>query len=63
MSDEIQKQGANARAHGLSRYDNPFLKSTALPATTGETMEVWVAKHDAWNLGWTMEDAMRGDQP
>ncbi|TAX57099.1 hypothetical protein ELI01_18635 [Rhizobium leguminosarum] len=59
MSEEIQKRGANARALGKSVFDNPFLKSEEMPRATGETIEEWQAKHDAWELGWRMENAMR----
>lgn len=60
MSEEIQRFGANARARGESKGSNPYYKSDAMPANTGETIEEWSAKQSAWELGWTMEDAMRG---
>lgn len=58
--EAIQKRGANARAAGLDKLANPYLKADAMPAATGEDLTEWVVKHDAWHLGWTMEDAMRG---
>lgn len=58
--ERLQRAGANARAAGRSFLDNPHLKSENCPAATGEPLEVWVAKHDAWELGWRAEDAMRG---
>jgi hypothetical protein len=57
---EIQRRGAEARAHGLSDIDNPFFKSAAMPAATGETEPQWAAKAQAWQAGWLAEDAMRG---
>ena len=57
-SHAIQKQGANARALGLSEFDNPFYKSEAMPRLSGESAEVWNAKQEAWNLGWHVENAM-----
>ncbi len=57
---EIQKAGANARAMGRTFLDNPYLASDKLPAATGEDLDLWKEKHDAWHLGWTMEDIMRG---
>lgn len=60
MKDDIQKQGATARAMGKSFLDNPFLQRYKLPASTGETAEEWQVKHDAWHLGWTVENAIRG---
>lgn len=59
MREEIQKQGANARALGISQFDNPYAKSAAMPAATGESSEEWQAKFAAWELGWTIENAMR----
>lgn len=59
--ESLQKDGAEARAHGRSFLDNPFLKSSSMPAATGEPIDEWARKHDAWHLGWTMENAMRGD--
>lgn len=55
----IQKRGANARALGMSQLDNPFLKSDAMPAATGENIWHWQEKHDLWDLGWHLEDAIR----
>lgn len=59
-SEALQKQGANARAAGLTSIDCPFYKEDATPSATGETIDVWNAKVEAWRLGWTIEDAMRG---
>lgn len=60
--EEIQKRGANARARGEYQGSNPYYASSAMPAATGETAEEWNAKAIAWQLGWTIEDAMRGDR-
>jgi hypothetical protein len=59
MSEKIQLHGANARARGESYMDNPYLKSANMPAKTGETIEEWAAKQEAWALGWQMEDMIR----
>ncbi len=61
MHEDLQKQGALARAAGRSLFDNPYLKSENMPAATGDTIEDYQAKHDAWHLGWTIENAMRRD--
>lgn len=58
-STDIQLLGANARAQGLTVFDSPFYKPEAMPASTGETIEAWNAKQEAWSLGWTIEDAIR----
>ena len=55
----LQQDGANARALGRSAIDNPFYKSDAMPGHTGEPVEQWNRKMEAWNLGWTIEDMMR----
>lgn len=59
---QLQKQGAEARALGRSRSDNPFYQPALMPSTTGDSVPDWCAKVDAWELGWKIEDAMRPDQ-
>lgn len=59
MDEAIQKHGANARARRESYFDNPYLKAANMPAATGETLEAWNAKAEAWSFGWRMEDAIR----
>lgn len=59
MHEDIQKAGANARAHGFGEANNPYYQTENLPATTGETAAEWEAKATAWELGWRMEDAIR----
>lgn len=58
-ADEIQKMGANARALGRSVFDNPFYQAECMPAATGESINVWNGKAEAWNAGWRIEDAMK----
>lgn len=61
VSNELQLQGANACALGRSRFDNPFTKhAKMMPGATGETIAEWTEKIEAWELGWAMEDAIRG---
>lgn len=57
--DDIVKRGSNARAMGLTESDCPFYAADQCPAATGETIEQWSAKVDAWKLGWRIEDAIR----
>ncbi|HEX8421162.1 MAG TPA: CrpP-related protein [Sphingomonas sp.] len=59
MDDEITKQGMNARAGGLTEFDNPFYKMEAMPRQTGEKVEVWADKAERWALGWKLENAVR----
>lgn len=58
--EDIVKRGSNARALGLSELDCPFYAERECPAATGETIEQWQAKVDAWTAGWKLEDAVRG---
>ena len=57
--EAIQKAGANARALGLTEFDNPYYVKTVMPAETGEPIEEWSAKAEAWLTGWKIENAMR----
>lgn len=59
MDAEIQKAGANARALGTCVTDNPYYKTDQMPAVTGQTVEDWNKKVEAWDFGWKMEDMMR----
>lgn len=59
LHTQIQKHGANARSRRESQFDNPYLRADHMPAATGESVEVWNAKHDAWEIGWRAEDLMR----
>lgn len=59
MDCAIQLSGANARARGESRFSNPFYSQQKMPAATGETIDKWNAKAEAWTFGWEMEDVMR----
>jgi hypothetical protein len=56
---EIQRAGANAKARGESIFDNPYLKSAALPANSGDTPEQWEAKRLNWEIGYRAEELMR----
>ncbi|GAB2182689.1 hypothetical protein DLREEDagrD3_29120 [Denitratisoma sp. agr-D3] len=58
--EEIQKAGANARAMGASLLDNPYYKSEAMPAATGESIQDWQAKAKNWEFGWEMEGMAQG---
>ena len=59
VHEEIQKQGANARALNRNQFDNPYYNLENLPQTTGETLTEWEAKLLAWDIGWRLEDMMR----
>lgn len=59
--ERIQKDGANSRAVNgpLSSLRCPYYHADKMPAATGESIEEWQAKVDAWQLGWQAEDAIR----
>jgi hypothetical protein len=59
LHEALQQQGAIAKALGRSQIDNPFLKTENMPAATGELIEIWNAKRDAWQMGYTIESMMR----
>jgi hypothetical protein len=48
---EIQMAGADARADGANRYDNPYLRTANGPLATGDTFEDWKKKKAAWDRG------------
>lgn len=58
-SEKLQKEGANARAIGKSIIDNPFYKSENMPGQTGDEIDEWQLKVQAWELGWRIEDLMK----
>lgn len=58
-TEAIIVAGNRARAAGSGYFDNPYLKAAALPAATGEPVEVWALKERAWSFGWEMENAVR----
>jgi hypothetical protein len=56
---QLQRDGAAARALGASFLDCPLYRSDGVPAATGDPIEVWNSKVAAWQLGWKLEHAMR----
>ncbi|MGJ7570685.1 CrpP-related protein [Variovorax sp. RB2P76] len=58
-SDSLETEGADARARGLSLFDNPFYKRDALPSKTHDSAATWSRKAEAWTRGWRSEDARR----
>lgn len=56
--EELRTAGATARVQGCSIYHNPYLSFAAMPAATGESIDHWRERHDAWKTGWEMQDAM-----
>ena len=57
LKTELKKMGASACAASEPILSNPFLVHEACPGATGESVADWVAKVDAWDSGWNIEDA------
>lgn len=55
---QLSLDGANAYRLGRNELDNPFYKSEAMPLATGESLETWQAKLQAWELGFKTEKAI-----
>ena len=43
--------GATARLKGVSRFNNPFEADYEMPPKTGEPLDHWFAKFEAWRSG------------
>ena len=52
MYEDIHRDGASAAQEGKSLLDNPYFKAAAMPNHTGEPIEEWHARVDAWESGW-----------
>lgn len=59
--EELEKLGANARAQGRDYFDNPFYKTEATPKHSGDTIDEWQRKLNAWERGWVLEDMIRSE--
>lgn len=53
----LQRRGAQASEMGWSHTENPLLEPQHLPAASGLSLAEWEARHDAWHLGWTINEA------
>lgn len=60
--EDIQKLGAQAARDGLTLWDCPFYRATAMPGHTGESISEWSGKVEAWEAGW-MEATGGGQAP
>ncbi|WP_367352513.1 CrpP-related protein [Achromobacter animicus] len=62
MYEDIQRRGAIAARQGKTLLDCPFFVANAMPSHTGEPIDEWHARVDAWESGWrqaTWERAAR----
>jgi hypothetical protein len=47
----LEQDGARAAQDGRSWQCNPYLRRENMPQATGETLQEWSRKHDAWQRG------------
>jgi hypothetical protein len=59
MYENIQRDGADAAREGKSLLDCPFFKAAAMPHHTGEPIDQWHARVDAWEAGWRIASLVR----
>ena len=57
QSTSCRREGEQARTAGLSSAENPFLRSAAFPAASGQSEADWFYRCDAWWRGWDAEDS------
>lgn len=57
--DDIRKLGAQAAREGLDLLDCPYYVASAMPGHTGEAIQEWREKVDAWEAGWVAETESR----
>jgi hypothetical protein len=62
LDHPIVKHGAEARARGESVFDNPYAEPENMPSAADEGTVEWLEKHDAWVVGWRLEDLTRDGQ-
>lgn len=48
---ELQRQGAKAAARGETAGTNPLGHARNKPPATGESVDKWLQRHDAWEQG------------
>ena len=56
---DLQKRGSRARVLGFKLSDNPYLQPDRMLCHTAEALAEWLARHDAWKLGWETEHAIQ----
>ena len=63
LRDKLKKMGAIACAANKPILKNPFLIPEACPGATGESVNDWIEKVDAWDSGWNLQKvALAGDE-
>lgn len=59
LRSRLMDAGAAARRAGASWNENPGYRAEQHPSRTGEPLDAWHARLDAWSDGWRIEDAIR----
>ena len=49
---ELERQGAKAATRGDAAASNPMLLLRNMPGSTGETLQEWGLRYDAWRAGY-----------
>ena len=52
---ELERQGAKAATRGDAAAANPMLLVQNMPAATGETLQEWSRRYDAWRAGYEQQ--------
>jgi hypothetical protein len=56
---DLQKRGSRARVLGFKLSDNPYLHPTRMLGHSADALAEWLARYDAWKLGWETEHAIQ----
>lgn len=49
---ELERQGAKAAVRGEDVESNPLLLQRNMPGSTGESLQEWSLRYDAWRAGY-----------
>ena len=56
---ELERQGAKAAVRGEGVQSNPLLLALNMPIATGESLQEWSARYDAWRAGYANQRVAR----
>lgn len=57
---ELARQGAKSAARGEPSSDNPMEQHINSPPSTGETLDTWRGRRDAWQRGHAAQSRQAG---
>lgn len=52
---ELERQGAKAAVRGDDSGSNPLLQKQNMPASTGEALQEWGRRYEAWRAGYEQQ--------